>query len=323
MLEVVVSAKKKITSAQVAGLNLGPMTVTSPHRFNAGEGILLDNDTILLVGGNIGNTGLSINHIYGNWNQNIVVTVYKISTGVWYSATTTGVWPSYMYYRNYHLIGNNIWHVGNDAAYKLDLATFTWFKVNTKDLGGYGPYSRSVLLPNNKIAVMVNPRSMYDDKFWVYDTVNNIFTSGVYYDPNTANNTCKNLVLEGTNIATFGQDDAYNYNNFVTQVSAATDTITLVNMGTNRTGTDDFTYSTVVPVGTKRYLYTYGGIFNITGMATGTRTFPPVVTPAYTKTWMSTVVYNPSNTTCYVFGGSMTYKSTTMNAPILQTFTLT
>ena len=163
---------------------------------------------------------------------------------------------------------------------------------------------------------------MYDDKFWVYDTVTNIFTSGVYYDPETARNVCKNLVLEGTNIATFGQDDSSFYNNFVTQVSAATDTITLVDMGTNRTGTADFRYSTVVPVGTKRYLYTYDGIFNITGMATGTRTFPAVVTPAYTKTWMSTVVYNPSNTTCYVFGGSTT-KYTTMNAPILQTFTLT
>lgn len=322
MLEVVVSAKKKaVVSPEV--LNLGPMTVTTPHRFNAGEGILLDNDTILLVGGNIGNTGYTANDIYSWVNQNKVVTVYKISTGVWYNATTTGAWPSHMVYRNYHLIGNNIWHVGNAGAYRLDLATFTWFKVKTMDLLGTYNYTRSVLLPNNKIAVMVNPRSMYDDKFWVYDTVTNIFTSGVYYDPNTANNTCKNLVLEGTNIATFGQDDNSYYNNFVTQVSAATDTITLVNMGTNRTGTDDFTYSTVVPVGTKRYLYTYGGIFNITGMATGTRTFPPVVTPAYTKTWMSTVVYNPSNTTCYVFGGSMTYKSTTMNAPILQTFTLT
>lgn len=323
MLEVVVSAKKKITSAQVAGLNLGPMMVTTPHRFNGGEGILLDNDTILLVGGTIGNTGLWGGSIYSNVTQNKVVTVYKISTGVWYSATTTGEWPFNMYYRNYHLIGNNIWHVGNDAAYKLDLATFTWFKVNTKSLNGTHNYSRSVLLPNNKIAVMVNPRSMYDDKFWVYDTVANIFTSGVYYDPNTASNVCKNLVLEGTNIATFGQDDGSYYNNFVTQVSAATDTITLVDMGTNRTGTADFRYSTVVPVGTKRYLYTYDGIFNITGMATGTRTFPAVVTPAYTKTWMSTVVYNPSNTTCYVFGGSKSYISNTMDAPILQTFTLT
>ena len=323
MLEVVVSAKKKNTMVSPAGLNLGPMTVTTPHRFNGGEGILLDNDTILLVGGVIGDTGLSALGIYKTGNQNKVVTIYKISTGVWYSATTTGVWPSYMYYRNYHLIGNNIWHVGNDGAYRLDLATFTWFKVNTKDLGGTYNYTRSVLLPNNKIAVMVNPRSMYDDKFWVYDTVNNIFTSGVYYDPNTALNICKNLVLEGTNIATFGQQDDNNYISYVTRVSAASDAITLVDMGTNRTGTDDFTYSTVVPVGNKRYLYNYSGIFNITGMATGTRTFPPVVTPAYTKTWISTVVYNPSNTTCYVFGGSMTHKSTTMDAPILQTFTLT
>lgn len=323
MLEAIVSAKKKNTTVSPADLNLGPMTVTTPHRFNGGEGILLDNDTILLVGGTIGNTGLTGFDSYTTINQNKVVTVYKISTGVWYSATTTGVWPSYMYYRNYHLIGNNIWHVANDGVYKLDLATFTWFKVNTKDLGGTYNYSRSVLLPNNKIAVMVNPRSMYDDKFWVYDTVNNIFTSGVYYDPNSANNTCKNLVLEGTNIATFGQDDYSNYTNFVTQVSAASDAITLVDMGTNRTHTVDFTYSTVVPVGNKRYMYNYIGIFNITGMATGTRTFPPVVTPAYTKTWMSTVVYNPSNTTCYVFGGSLTNRSTTMNAPILQTFTLT
>ena len=286
------------------------------------RGILLDNDTILLVGGNIGDTGFWTGAIINTFIQNKLVTVYKISTGVWYSATTAGTWPSCMYYRNYHLIGNNIWHVGNDGAYKLDLATFTWFKVNTKDLSGTYTYSRSVLLPNNKIAVMVNPRSMMDDKFWVYDTVTNIFTSGVYYDPNTANNTSKNLVLEGTNIATFGQDDVSNYNYFVTQVSAATDTITLVDMGTYRTGTDDFTYSVVIPVGNKRYLYTYGGIFNITGMATGTRTFPTVVTPAYTKTWMSTVVYNPSNTTCYVFGGTTT-KYSKMEAPMLQTFTLT
>ena len=38
MLEAIVSAKKKITSVSPAGLNLGPMTVTTPHRFNAGEG---------------------------------------------------------------------------------------------------------------------------------------------------------------------------------------------------------------------------------------------------------------------------------------------
>ena len=323
MLETIVSAKKKNTMGTLAGLNLGPMAVTTPHRFNGGEGILLDNDTILLVGGIIGNTGLSTLSIYSTGNQNKVVTVYKISTGVWYSATTTGVWPSYMWYRNYHLIGNNLWHVANDGAYKLDLATFTWFKVNTNNLTGHYNYARSVLLPNNKIAVMVNPRSMYDDKFWVYDTVTGIFTSGVYYDPNSANNTCKNLVLEGTNIATFGQDDTTGYTNYVTRVSAASDIITYVDIGTNRTGTDDFTYSTVVPVGSKRYLYTYSGMFNITGMATGTRTFPPVVTPTYTKTWMSTVVYNPSNTTCYVFGGGTNNKSTTMDAPILQTFTLT
>lgn len=319
MLEVVVSSKKKIKTLTTS-VNLGPMTETTPHRFNGGEGILLDNDTILLVGGIIADGGYSdsINYI----NQNKVVTVYKISTGKWYSATTTGVWPLYMYYRNYHLVGNNVWHVANNAAYKLDLATFTWSIVKTQNLDGTYSYSRSVLLPNNKIAVMVNPRSMYDDKFWVYDTVNNIFTSGVYYDPNTANNTCKNLVLEGTSIATFGQNDP-GYQNYVTRVSAATDTITLVDQGTNRTGTDDFTDSIVVPVGNKRYLYTYSGIFNITGMATGTRTFPTVVTPAYTKTWMSTVVYNPSNTTCYVFGGSRMYKSKVMDAPILQTFTLT
>ena len=323
MLETIVSAKKKMTSIPPAGLNLGPMTVTTPHRFNGGEGILLDKDTILLVGGIIGNTGLINTDSYNYLNQNKVVTVYKISTGAWYSATTTGVWPSCMYYRNYHLIGNNIWHVANDGVYKLDLATFTWFKLTGASLGGHYNYTRSVLLPNNKIAVMVNPRGMCDDKFWVYDTVTNTFTSGAYYDPNSANNVCKNLVLEGVNIATFGQTDVTGYTNFVTQVSAASDIITVVNIGTNRTGTDDFTDSVVVPVGSKRYLYTYSGMFNITGMATGTRTFPPVVTPTYTKTWMSTVVYNPSNTTCYVFGGSTINKSTTMNAPMVQTFTLT
>ena len=323
MLEAIVSAKKKNTTGTVAGLNLGPMAVTTPHRFNGGEGILLDNDTILLVGGIIGNSVLPSYKIHDTVNQNKVVTVYKISTGVWYSATTTGVWPSYMYYRNYHLIGNNLWHVANDGAYKLDLATFTWFKVNTMNLAGHFNYARSVLLPNNKIAVMVNPRGMCDDKFWVYDTVTNIFTSGVYYDPYSDDNVCKNLVLEGTSIATFGQVDIVDRTYVVTQVSAATDTITLVDQGTKRNGTDDFTYSTVVPVGSKRYLYTYSGMFNITGMTTGTRTFPPVVTPTYTKTWMCTVVYNPSNTTCYVFGGGTINKSTTMDAPILQTFTLT
>lgn len=64
MLEAIVSAKKKNTMVTPSGLNLGPMAVTTPHRFNGGEGILLDNDTILLVGGIIGNTGLSAGSIH-------------------------------------------------------------------------------------------------------------------------------------------------------------------------------------------------------------------------------------------------------------------